>query len=95
MNVTDNMYKWNKNKTKNLKKTIKLGKGMNKQFREEETQMANKPMKRCSNSLPIWEMKFQGGMRFHFINIGFLKIEEPEIYTTWFIVPEIYTTYPW
>lgn len=53
MNVTDNMYKWNKNKTKNLKKTIKLGKGMNKQFREEETQMANKPMKRCSNSLPI------------------------------------------
>ena len=52
MNVTDNIYKWNKNK-KQFKKTIKMGKGMNRQFREEETQMANKPMKRCSNSLPI------------------------------------------
>lgn len=59
-----------------------MGKGVNKKFREEETQMANKHMKRSSNSLPVLEMKFQGELRFHFTNIRFIKIEKPKIYAT-------------
>ena len=70
-------------KTAKLKK-IKWANDLNTHFTKEDTQMAIKPMKRCSTSLVIGEMQIKIIVRYLYTPLEMAKIKETQTDNTKF-----------